>query len=190
MSWLRKRMRYDPPSKTRIDVHHSGHPMKFRAAPSRSTALGLVCQAAEIIKNVDDHAAETQALAETLAEKALEELKAAQARVRTAESKQQATEANLRDLMSKVQEVEVALERVVSRLAVAEEQVSTAEQRARLAQCALIRIEQALSAGHYDEIADLRNDKRNQAVVENTDLGPLPSCVVNQRSFWQRGTPI
>jgi hypothetical protein len=76
-------------------------------------ALDLVCQAAEIIRNNDDYAAEKQARAETLAKQAIEELKIAHARVHSAEAKQQAAEAALKNLIVKVDNLERAIERAI-----------------------------------------------------------------------------
>lgn len=112
---------------------------------SGATALDLVCQAAEIIRNTNDRAAERQACAETFAKQAIEELKIAHARVRSAESKQQATEAALKNLIVKVDNLEKSMERAISHLAVADAQVAAAEQRTRTAECALKRIDAAFS---------------------------------------------
>jgi len=80
---------------------------------SGASALDLVCQAAEIIRNSDNYAAERQARAEALAKQAIEELKIAHARVQSAESKQQAAEAALKDLIVKVDNLEKAIERAI-----------------------------------------------------------------------------
>jgi hypothetical protein len=112
---------------------------------SGATALDLVCQAAEIIRNSDNYAAERQARAETLAKQAIEELKIAHARVQSAELKQQTAEAALKDLIVKVDNLEKSMERAISHLAVADAQVTAAEQRTRTAECALKRIDAAFS---------------------------------------------
>jgi hypothetical protein len=80
---------------------------------SGASALDLVCQAAEIIRNSDDYAAKRQACAETLAKQAIEKLKIAHARVQSAESKQQAAEAALKNLIVKVDNLEEAIEQAI-----------------------------------------------------------------------------
>ena len=155
MHWLRTHMRNHigndrpvGPEKNILSFRRPLHSAEnSKNTISGATALDLVCQAAEIIRNVDDHAAERQARAEALAKQAIEELKIAHARVRSAESKQQATEAALKDLIVKVHSLEKAMERAISHLAVADEQVAAAEQQTRTAERALKRIDAAFSIG-------------------------------------------
>ena len=61
-----------------------------------AAALDLVYQAAELIEDLDNSAAEIQARAETFAEQAIEKLEIAEARVLSAESGRLAAEARLR----------------------------------------------------------------------------------------------
>ena len=123
-----------------------------------AAALDLVYQAAELIEDLDNSAAEIQARAETFAEQAIEKLEIAEARVLSAESGRLAAEAKVKELSDrveefsdKVQEVEKIMEQTVSRMAVAEAERSAAEQQARTAEMraneaedALKRIEEAI----------------------------------------------
>ena len=130
--------------------------LSLRRPPNSETSpgaavLNLIYQAADLIRDVDDCAAERQARAETLAKQAIEELKIAHARVRSAESERRAAEAEIKELSVRVQEVEKAMERATSHVAAAETQLSAAEQRTRTsemraneAENALRRIEEAI----------------------------------------------
>ncbi len=121
MKWLRAHMREHIADDRAVypekNVLSFRRPL-FSAENSTKTipgtrALDLVCQAAEIIRNSDDYAAERQARAETLAKQAIEELKIAHARVYSAETKQQAAEAALKNLIVKVDNLERAIERAI-----------------------------------------------------------------------------
>jgi|SRR5665213_693797 len=154
MNWLRTYMQNqtgnDHPLGQGNNISSSRRPL-HSAMNSRNTILDLVCQAAEIIRNVDDHAANRQAHAEILAKQATEKLKIAYARVQSAESKQQASEAALKDLIVRVHSLEKAMEqameRAISHVAVADEQVAAAEQQTRIVERALKRIDAAFSIG-------------------------------------------
>lgn len=114
-------------------------------------ALDLVYQAAEIIGDVENSAAEKQARAEKLAKQAIGKVRIADARVRSAESGRLAAEAKTKEFSDRLQEAEEAMEQMASRVAAAEAQLSTAEQQARTAELraneakdALNRIEEAI----------------------------------------------
>ena len=121
MHWLRTHMRNHigndrpvGPEKNILSFRRPLHSAEnSKNTISGATALDLVCQAAEIIRNNDDYAAEKQARAETLAKQAIEELKIAHARVHSAEAKQQAAEAALKNLIVKVDNLERAIERAI-----------------------------------------------------------------------------
>ena len=190
MHWLRKETRRNVLNKKDVDAYYPNSSKHCDVTSIRSTALELVCQAAEIIKNVDDRAADNRAMAEALAEKAVEALRTAQARARAAEAKQQATEADLKGLIAKVEDMERTIDQAISRAAVAEEQMSAAEKRARTAESALIRIEKALGARSCDETDDLHTDERRVAIAEDVLTEPLPSCVLNRKPPKQRRFPM
>jgi chromosome segregation ATPase len=159
MKWLRAPMRKHIadgcaiyPTKNVLSFRDQAYSEENSTKTTPGTrALDLVCQAAEIIRNNDDYASEKQARAETLAKQAIEELKIAHARVRSAESERRAAEAEIKELSVRVQEVEKAMERATSHVAAAETQLAAAEQRTRTsemraneAENALRRIEEAI----------------------------------------------
>ena len=121
MNWLRAHMRNHIaddravyPEKNVLSFRRPPYSVENSTKPiSGASALDLVCQAAEIIRNSDDYAAKRQACAETLAKQAIEKLKIAHARVQSAESKQQAAEAALKNLIVKVDNLEKAIERAI-----------------------------------------------------------------------------
>ena len=131
--------------------------MNFGLAPypaknPGAAALDLVYQAAELIGDVDNYAAERQARAEALATQALEKLKVADDRVRAADSARRAAEAGMQEfsdrvekqLNGRVQELEKEMERLVPRLASTEGQLAAALQRAKAAELRAKEAENAL----------------------------------------------
>jgi exonuclease VII large subunit len=124
-----------------------------------AAALDLVYQAAELIEQVDNYAAEKHARAEMLAKQAIEKLNIAHERVRSADSARLAAESSVKEfseqverrLAVKIQEIERVMEQTASRMAANEAQLTAAEQRAKAAETraaeaedALRRIEQTL----------------------------------------------
>ena len=125
-------------------------PQNSETSPG-AAVLNLIYQAADLIRDVDDCAAERQARAETLAKQAIEKVEIAEARVRSAESGRLAAEAETKEFSDRLQEVEKVMEQTASRIAATEAQLSAAEQRARTAEMqadeaedALKRIEEAI----------------------------------------------
>ena len=160
--WLREYMRDRLANYSAVDsaedILESRRP-PYSAKNPGAAALDLVYQAAELIGDVDNYAAERQARAENLAKQAIAKLKIADDRVRSAESARRAAEAEIKEfsdrvekgLSIKLQEVEEAMEQTASRIAATEAQLSAAEQRARTAEMrandaenALKRIEEAI----------------------------------------------
>ncbi len=159
-NWLREHMR--------DYIANQGEPdsaenvLSFRHPPNSASnpgaaALDVVCQAAELIQDVDNYAAERQARAETLATQAIEKLKIAHDCVRSAESRAFAAEARMKEFSDRiekefsvrVQQIEAGMERAASRMAATEEQLSAAEQRARNAEMRAAEAEKALK--HIEE---------------------------------------
>ena len=131
--------------------------MNFGLAPNPAknpgaAALDLVYQAAELIGEVDNYAAERQARAEALATQALEKLKVADDRVRAADSARRAAEVEMQEfservekqLNGRVQELEKEMDRLVPRLASTEGQLAAALQRAKAAELRANEAENAL----------------------------------------------
>jgi exonuclease VII large subunit len=160
--WLRGHMRDHVANSSMVDS--ADNILNFQRPPYSAknpgaAALDLVYQAAELIGDVDNYAAERQARAENLAKQAIEKLKIADDRVRSAESARRAAEAEIKEFSDRVekelsvrlQEIEEAMEQTASRIAATEAQLSAAEQRARTAEIraneaenALKRIEEAI----------------------------------------------
>lgn len=117
-----------------------------------AAALDLVYQTAELIEEVDNHAAERLARAETLAKQAIEKLNIAHDRVRSAESARLTAEAEIKEfsdqvkikLTVKIQEIEQAMEQTASHMAATEAQLTAVEQRANSAELRAIEAENAL----------------------------------------------
>src|ERR1035437_5569742 len=144
-NWLPEHMRDHIANSSMVDS--ADNILNFQRPPYSAknpgaAALDLVYQAAELIGDVDNYAAERQARAENLAKQAIEKLKIADDRVRSAESGRRAAEAEIKEfsdrvekeLSVKLQKVEEAMERTASPMAATEAQLSAAEQRAGTAE--------------------------------------------------------
>jgi exonuclease VII large subunit len=162
MDCLREYMRNDIDNcgvpKSEENVVSIRRPIDSKTSPG-AAALDVVYQIAELIRDVDNYAAERHARAEMLAQQAIEKLKIAHDRVQSAESGRLAAEAEIKkfserlekELSVRLQDVEIAMEQTASRMAATEFQLSAAEQRARAAETraeeaedALRRIEEAV----------------------------------------------
>ena len=169
MYWLREHMRDRTASCNAGDS--AENILSFRCPPSVAndvggTALDLLQQVAEFIREVEDHANERHARAETLARSAIEELKTAQDRVRSAESERRAAEARIEEVGDRVRQVEKAFERAASTIAAAEAQISAAEERARNTEMRATEAENALKrieAAIRTEILDKRHGNSRRA---------------------------
>ena len=153
--WLRERMREFV---TNSNAVNSGdNILNFRHQTSSAknpgaAALDLVYQAAELIGDVENFAAEREAHAELLANQAIEKLKIAEERVRSADLARRAAEADVtafkerveKEFNVKLQEIENAMEQAASRLAATEAQLTAAEQQANAAELRATEAENAL----------------------------------------------
>ena len=114
-------------------------------APQRNgaTALDLVHQAADLFKDMEDHARETEARAQAMCDDLAE-------RLRLAENQRDAAERARREVVGelngKLQEVSRALQQAQSRIVAAEERTVAAEFRAQAAEAKLYRANQELAA--------------------------------------------
>jgi chromosome segregation ATPase len=154
-SWLRDDMRDHLANGNPSDAIENVLSFQRRITSGKNpgeAALELVWQAAELIGDVDSFAAERLARAEKLAQQAIEKLKIADDRVRSAESERRTVIAEMNEFRDKVekevsdklQEMERAMEQTASRVAAAEAKLSTAEQRARAAESRANEAENAL----------------------------------------------
>ena len=163
VDWLQEHMREHMTNICATDS--ADNVLNFHRPPYSSknpgaTALDLVYQAVELIGDLDRYATEKQARAESLAAQAIEKLKIADDRVRSAELARLAAETKMKEcsdrekeLNIRVQEIEEGMERTASGLAATEAQLAAAEQRAKAAEIyanqagnALKDIEEALRA--------------------------------------------
>ena len=147
VDWLREHMRDHIANNSAVDSAEDI--LSLKRPPNSETkpgaaALNLVYQAAEIIREVDNYAAEKQVRAETLVKQAIEKLEIADARVRSAESVRLAAEAEIKELRDRLQEAEKVMEQTASRMAATEAQLSAAEQRAGTAELRANEVEDAL----------------------------------------------
>jgi chromosome segregation ATPase len=115
------------------------------------TALDLVAQAADLIRDADNAAAEKTACAEALANQAIEKLKTAFDRLRASESHRNALEIEIKTMNDahrlaslRLQEFEQTMEQVISRVEDAEARLSIAHDRANAAEEPLKCIEEAI----------------------------------------------
>ena len=107
-----------------------------------TTALNLVYQAAEVFSNMEDHARETEARAQSLCKSAVESLKLAENRIGTAE---RARREIIDEADRKLQDASKALKQAQSRIAAAEDQLTAVEFRAQAAEAEARHAKQALA---------------------------------------------
>lgn len=120
-------------------------------AEDGAAVLYLVYQAAEALTAAEDRVSDIEARAQTLAQRAMEEVKLAEQRVNEVDAERRAIESRLNEANTRIKEYEIALEKSESRNAVAEAKLTAAEHRARKAESradatrtAMVRIEEAI----------------------------------------------
>jgi chromosome segregation ATPase len=113
--------------------------------------IQMVHQAAELIRGMEQQAADTESRAQALAKRLIAELELAEQRLCSADAERQASEARINEANIRVHEADIALENAESliaaigvKLSAAERQADAAETRAKEADKALIRIEDAI----------------------------------------------
>ncbi len=129
----------------------------FRDDPSGSRSdqgalvIHMVHQAAELIRGMEQRAADIESRAQALAKRVISELELAEQRLCSAEAERQETEAGINKANLRVHEADIALENAESLIAATEAKLSAAEQRADAAEeraketgAALVRIEDAI----------------------------------------------
>jgi hypothetical protein len=130
----------------------SEHVVPRRTIEADGTAVpALVYQAAELMRNLEDRATDTERQAQAIVLQAIEDLKLAKDRVCSAEAQQEVSLAALKEANVKVQEIEGELRRSDAllaayelRLSTAERLTSGAEERANEAEKVLIRTQDAI----------------------------------------------
>jgi uncharacterized coiled-coil protein SlyX len=110
----------------------------------RVTAIDLVNEAVSMIESIEDHAAETEARARDLAQRAAGALNAADSRIRYLESAQSAAETSLNEANARVAKAEQTAKAFAAQIAAIEGRLATAENRARNAETRAIDAEKTL----------------------------------------------
>jgi len=151
LAWLRQHMRNhvansDPNEPTEGLLRFPNAP-ESSATTEGEAALGLVYQAAEVFKSIEDSANETK----NIAERALEQLELATRHIQELEARQRVAEARIKEASIEMQEVAGALKLETQRADAAENQLQefesraiTAEARAKQSEKALASIEDAI----------------------------------------------
>jgi hypothetical protein len=109
-----------------------------------TTVLGLVYQAVELVRNLEDRAIDAERQLQAIVLKAIEGLNLAKQRVHSAETQRDIPLAALKELSAKAQEIEEELKRSEALLAAYELRLSTAERRADGAEVLAHETEKAL----------------------------------------------
>src|SRR5215470_12418216 len=78
-------------------------------------ALNLVDQAADVIKGIQHRAAQTEAYARSLVDRALDKLELAERHIKSLEAERQTIETTLSKITARIDELEDALQRAESR---------------------------------------------------------------------------
>ena len=131
-----------------------------------ATALDLVYQAADVFRNIEERARETEARAQLLCKSASEKLRRAEMRAETAERAQ-------RDLIisaeAKLQDASRALEQAQSRIEAQQDQLTAIEFRAQAAESEARETKQAL--GLVEEAI------RRRLLCANPEVDSRPTAV-------------
>ena len=149
MSWLREHMRDQltdaaPGGFGRNILNFAGD-TQATSRYDASLALDLMSKAAEVIRGINDRAAESEARAKALAEGALEKLQLAEARIHSAEAARGLAQETVSKLSARLHEAERELTRTKSRITAAETQLANAEQNMRAAEERAFNAEKAVS---------------------------------------------
>ena len=112
------------------------------------TTLDLVYQAAEVIKNLETRANETEARASSIVKGAIQKLELAQSRIQSLESERRAdaqqAALKLQELVMALEQAELRIAAFQSRLVEAEVKAQNAESRASESERTLARLEEAI----------------------------------------------
>jgi chromosome segregation ATPase len=154
---------------------HTHDVVQFSAETTQqhtSSALDIVSQVANIIRGLQERAAETEARARALAESALERLRQAETRINDAETARARAEDTMVRLTARLQEAERELERAQvhivtaeNKLADAERQAHSAEARAMQAEKAVVQINDAIRA----QLLGLQRNPTNVRAMPTAD---------------------
>jgi len=167
MDWLREHMQHHI---TGADLHDAEEIiLHFPTSPAahHSSTLDLVSQAAGVMKEIRERAAETEASAKGLVEKALEKLRLMEARVHSAETARSDAEGDISKLVARVKELERALAHTKAEKGTAEDQYAEAQKRLRVAEARAVKAEKIA--------AQIESAVRTQLIGLQNRLGRRPS---------------
>jgi chromosome segregation ATPase len=173
--WLREHMRERIANFPAAEVEEDniGSVRPYPTKNSGSAVLDLISQAAELIGDVDHYATERENRVESLAEKAIDELKVANDRVRSADAARRVAEAELKELTDRLDKAEIRLqqattliERMASLVSATEARLATAEQQATAAEARANEVEGIL--------------KDVEEAIRSKILGKMPSDFVRK----------
>jgi chromosome segregation ATPase len=116
-------------------------PRKDQAA----AAIQMVHQAAELIRGIEQQAADIESRAQALAKRIIAELELAEQRLCSAEAERQAIEAEIDEADLRAREADTALENAESLIASTEAKLSAAGQRAEAAEARAEEVATALA---------------------------------------------
>ena len=150
MNWLREHMRDQLMNVASADARRNvanfpGDPAAAALRHGTSSALDLVSEAAGVIRDIQERAAESEARGKSLAEGALEKLQVAVSRIESAEAARDVAEEALTRLGGRLQEAERELERTQSRIVATERRLADAERQMRAAETRAANAEKAVS---------------------------------------------
>jgi chromosome segregation ATPase len=141
MDRLGEHMRSHITSEDLQDVEENILHFPANTAGYRGSALELVSQAAGVMKEIQERAAETEASAKGLVDKALEKLRLMGARVHSAETACRDAEEDISKLVARVKELERALAHTTAEKAKAEAQHAEAQKRLTVAEARAVTAE-------------------------------------------------
>ena len=131
--------------KFRASISTGENVVSFRRSPVTdrgATALELVYQAADVFRDMEEHARETEARARSLCDSALDRIRRAEARAEEAEQAQRDLVADAEDELERASR---ALGDVQSRLEATEDRLTAAEFRAQAAEAQAYSAREALA---------------------------------------------
>jgi flagellin-like hook-associated protein FlgL len=144
VDWLREHMHYHM---RQAAAGGATEPIPS-VAPLCQSALNLVSQAGEVMRELHDRVSETEAHAQYLITRAIEKLQQSESRAEAAEIKRRQAEEDAKRAIATIEELEKTLAAAQSRVVAAEQRAEIAEARAdeaaNEAATALMRIEDAI----------------------------------------------
>jgi predicted RNase H-like nuclease (RuvC/YqgF family) len=125
------------------EIYYSAQP-RTNVRNSDSRALALVHQAADVIKDIEEHAKETEVHYQSLVRQALDRLQVAEDRVKLLETDCQMLDSELAQAKNIIENLEAKLNDAESRLTTSEAELTETKQRAEAADNALDLVEEAI----------------------------------------------